>query len=703
MAGIIKISRREFLLAGAGSTAAGGAALILGFFVGRRYERKKLVYPVPPRPEAFAPNAFLAIDGDGSVTVWVTRSEMGQGVSTALPMLVAEELDADWATIRIEQALANPAYGDQATVASRSVSRLWGPLRKAGAAAREMLIGAASQTWAVDRAQCTAERGAVVHVPTGRRIGFGALAGLAASLDVPADPPLKEPKDFRLLGRRIPRLDIPAKVDGSAGYGLDVRLSGQLFAVVARCPMFGGRAASFDAASARSVPGVRDVVEISSGVAVVADGTWAAVKGREALNIQWTGGAPDLSSAGMSELLRSGTETSGDTVNSVGDAGAVLAAADQPDRTVEAVYEVPYLAHAAMEPINCTAHLAGGTCHVWVPTQAPVRAQRAVAETLGIKVSDVIVHTTLLGGGFGRRSVPAEVREAVELARATGKPIQVVWSREDDIRHDFYRQATAHRLTARLDDSGWPVAWRHRVVASHRSAVDGASEIPYKIGNFAAEFVKVESKIPLGIWRSVSHSYTAFAVECFIDELAARTGKDAIAFRRHLLADSPRDLAVLDAVAEKSGWSTPPRQGRYRGVALHPCFGSHVAQVAEISANPRGKMRVHRVTCAVDCGMIVNPDIIEAQIEGAIAFGLTAALYGQIRLDKGRVVESNFHDYRVLRFDEMPEVDVHILPTTHKPGGIGEVGVPPIAPAVANAVSAATNTRVRALPIQRAS
>ncbi len=707
MASILKINRRQFLLAG----AAGGAGLALGFFVGRQFERRGRGGSLPNRDRDFAPNAFLAIDGDGTVTVWVTRSEMGQGVRTALPMLVAEELGADWSRIAVEQApLDRSSYGSQATVASRSIRQLWLPLRRAGATAREMLITAAAKSMAVPRGECRAQGGYIIHEPSGAKMGFGPLAELARALPVPKekDVQLKSAKDFTVLGQPLPRLDIPDKVNGAAQYGLDVRRPGQIYAAVARSPLIGGRASGFDAAPIKAMAGVRDVVEIASGIAVVADDTWTALRGRDALAqaVEWKSDS-DFSTAAMAERLRvvakgdADGDGEGEEVQKIGDAAAAVAATAEGQR-VEALYEVPYLAHAAMEPINCTAHMIDGICHIWVPTQDPLRAQIEVSEHTGIPRPKIEIHTTLLGGGFGRRSVPAEVLEAAELAQKTGRPTQVVWSREDDIRHDYYRQATAHHVSAALGKDGRPVAWRQRVAGSLRRAVDGVRDMPYSLDNLSVTYAQVKSALPLGIWRAVSHSFTAFVVESFIDELAVAGKKDPVALRDSLLAKAPRDKAVLQAVAEMADWGSEPPPGRARGVAMHPCFGSSMAQIAEVSVADSGKIHVHRLWAAIDCGQVVNPDIVAAQIESSVAYGLSAALYGAINVDKQRVVEGNFHDYRVLRFDEMPEVMVRIMPSEAKPGGVGEVGLPPVAPAVANAVYAATKQRLRSLPLKLA-
>jgi isoquinoline 1-oxidoreductase subunit beta len=706
---LVKLTRRELLLAGLTGTAAGGSALVLGYFAGADRERWKK--RMPPRSQPFAPSVFLAIDDDGQVTVWVTKSEMGQGVQTALPMLVAEELDADWSKIRIEQAVGNLNYGGQLTGSSSSVRGMWQALRESGAAAREMLVAAAAQTWGVTPAECSTERGMVVHSPSGRRLGYGSLAAIAAALPVPSAPRLKEPAEFRIIGQSLPRLDIPSKVDGSAVFGVDVRPPGLLFAAVARCLTFGGKLVRYDDARARSLPGVKRVLSIPSGVAVVADSTWAAFRARDALDVTWDHGpSADFATPQVSATLRGRKDAPGQSARSDGDVRQALGAAAQ---SVEAEYELPYLAHATMEPINCTARVQGKKCEIWAPTQAPDSLQQAAAELLGFELADVVVRVPLLGGGFGRRIGDAEWREAVEIARHVDAPVQVVWTREDDIRRDYYRPASLHRMQAGLDAQGMPVAWHHVIVSPSiigvRSeqtldgiAVEGAHELPYAVPNVAVEWVSAELPVPVGFWRSVAHSYTAFAVECFVDEIAAHAGKDPVELRRALLRQAPRHLAVLERAAEQAGWGAPLPPGRARGVAVHASFGSYVAMVAEVALDAAQRPRVERVVAAVDCGLTVHPDNVVAQIEGGIVFGLTAALHGKIAFDKGAVVESNFHDYPLLRIDRMPQVEVHLIASTEAPGGVGEIAVPPIAPAVCNALFALTKQRARMLPLVQA-
>ncbi len=701
-----EVTRREFLQA----ASAAGATLVIGFTL------PGCAGPGAPAGPPLEPNAWLKIGTDESILVIVDRSEMGQGIATALPMLLAEELEADWSKIQIEFAPADPVYnhrlfGMQATGGSASIRAAWTPLRQAGAAAREVLIAAAAQTWDVDPSACRAENGAVTHAG-GRRLTYGRLVATARTLPVPTDPPLKEPKDWKILGTRVPRLDTPPKVDGSAQFGLDVTVPGMLVAVVARCPVFGGTVASFDAAQAKAVPGVRHVVQISSGIAVVADGYWPAKTGRDALAVTWDEGAnAAVSSASIGRLF----------AQRAGRAGAQARHDGNPDRAMsgaasrlDAVYETPFLAHATMEPMNCTAHVRPDGVDIWAPTQFQGGVHQIGAAIADVPPEHVKVHTTYLGGGFGRRFELDFIQEAVETSKAVGAPVKLVWSREDDTRHDFYRPGSYHRLRAGLDTSGRPAAWTHRVVAPSimarvfpdtvqngldGEAVEGAIEMPYGIPNVHVDYVLTDTGIPVGFWRSVNHSYNAFAVEGFIDELAHAAGRDPYEYRRGLLGNAPRYRRVLELAATQAGWGSPLPAGVFRGIAVHKSFEAYVSQVAEVSVTGDGTVRVHRVVCAVDCGPVVNPDTVEAQMQSGIVYGLTAALYGEIGIERGRVVQGNFHDYPMLRMAEMPRVEVHIVPSTDSQGGVGEPGTPPIAPAVCNAIFAATGTRIRKLPI----
>jgi len=574
------------------------------------------------------------------------------------------------------------------------------------------LIAAAAQTWGVEPTSCRAEAGAVIHAPSNRRLTYGALAQRAAALPVPADVQLKDPKDWHLAGKPTKRLDTRFKVNGTAQFGIDVRVPGMLTAVVARSPVFGGKVSSFDATAAKAIPGVRHVVQISSGVAVVGDGYWPAKQGRDALKVSWDEGpVAQVSSASISSLFAQRATQDGAVARHDGDAVAALAGAAQ---RVEAVYEMPFLAHATMEPMNCTAHVRADGVDIWAPTQFQTGVQMIGGQIGGIAPEKVAVHTTYLGGGFGRRFELDFIMEALETSKAAGAPVKVIWSREDDIQHAQYRPANYHQLRAGLDASGRPVAWTHRIVAPSimarmfpqtvkngldGEAVEGGVGLPYAVPNVHVDYQLTDTGIPVGFWRSVNNSFNAFAVEGFIDELAAAAKQDPYEYRRTLLANAPRDRGVLELAATKAGWGTPLPAGRARGIAVYKSFESYAAQVAEVSVSPAGDVRVHRVVCAIDCGMHVNPSTIEAQMQSGIVFGLTAALKGAITIENGRVMQSNFHDYQMLRIAEMPVVEVHIVPSTEAPGGVGEPGTPPIAPAVCNAIFAATGKRIRRLPI----
>ena len=708
MSSATEITRRDFLT----TSAVAGAGLAIGFHIpsARRFGPASLA--------PFSPNAWLRINEDESVLVVVDRSEMGQGVTTSLPMLLAEELEADWSKIKIEfapadKAYINPMFGMQGTGGSTSVRAAYTPLRKAGAAAREMLIGAAAASWGVAPTECHADKGAVIHTASKRRLTYGKLVTKAATMPLPHDVPLKEPKDWKILGTRVRRLDTPPKVDGSAQFGIDVKsIPGLLVGVIARSPVFGGKVKSFDATKAKAVPGVRHVVQISTGVAVVGDGYWPAKKGRDALEITWDEGpTAAVSSATISQLFAKNAEQPGVQARHDGDAAAALGSAAL---NLGAVYELPFLAHTTMEPMNCTAHVRADGVEIWAPTQFQTGAQGLGAGIGGVPPEKVKVHTTYLGGGFGRRFELDFIKEALETSKATGTPVKLIWSREDDIRNAQYRPACYHRMQAGLDASGGPVAWTHRVVAPSimarvfpdtvkngldEEAVEGGVGMPYTISNVHVDYALTDTGIPVGFWRSVNNSFNAFAVESFIDELAHAAKKDPYEYRRDLLGKAPRHLGALNLAASKAGWGTPLAAGRARGIAVYKAFESYVAEVAEVSVESDGTPRVHRVVCAVDCGPVVNPDIVEAQMQSAIVYGLTAALWGEITIDKGRVQQSNFHDYRMLRMAEMPVVEVHIVPSSEAQGGVGEPGTPPIAPAVCNAIFALTGKRIRKLPI----
>jgi len=703
------ISRRRFLELSGG--AAGG--LILGFHLPQLSMGGRVAQAGTETP---ALNAWLRVAPDDSVTILVAASEMGQGVYTAMPMLVAEELEVDWTRVRAEMAPVDPVYnnrifGRQGTGGSTSVRQGFDHLREAGARVREMLRQAAANRWDVPLEACVAERGNVLHRESRRSFRYGELASEAARLEPPADVVLKDPASWSIIGKSTRRLDTPEKSGGRKIFGSDVRVPGMLFGMVNACPVFGGRLASVDPAPALRVPGVKAVVPTERAVIVVADTTWNAHKGLEALQPDWDEGPlASLDSAMIREQMRRALDSEAARAHAEGDAAAVFQGASAQH---EAIFEVPFLAHATMEPMNATAHVRKDSADVWVPTQAQTDTQRDAAAMLGLAPERVAVHTTFLGCGFGRRIERDFVLHAVAASKAVGAPVQVFWSREEDMRHDFYRPASTVRMRAALDEGGMPTAFHARVACPSiftrmfperskedvdSSSVAGLDALPYAIPDQLVEYVEVDSGVPVGFWRSVGNSQNGFFLEAFVEELARRAGADPLEFRLALLRERPRHTAVLRKAAEMGGWTTP-KPGRHRGLAMYEAYGSVVAQVAEVSVESN-RIRVHDVYCAIDCGFVVNPDTVVAQMEGGILFGLTAALMGEITISKGRVQQRNFTDYRILTLASAPSIHVEIVPSTHAPGGVGEAGVPPIAPAVANAVFAATGKPVRSLPIR---
>lgn len=667
---------------------------------------------------SFAPSAFVRIDESGSVTFTLGSSELGQGAHTALALLLAEELDADWSSIRVQDAPAdaayvNPATGMQMTGGSSSVTGFWLPMRRAGATARKMLVDAAANQWGVASETCRTERGEVIHEPSQRRLPYGKLVTRAAQLDSPAEVKLKDSKDFRLIGRAVQRLEAPAKVDGTARFGIDVRLPEMLTALIARPPP-GATVKSFDATKARDVGGVRAVVQVDAGVAIVAEGFWPALKGRDALQVEWDEGPlAAFDSEKQAQEYRQLMQQQGVVVRNVGDTEGAMKTAG---RRVEAMYELPYLAVAPMEPLNCVADVGPNHCRVWVGTQFQQLDRQAAAQAAGLELEQVELNTMLVGGGFGRRGVPDGhfVREAVQVSKAVGSPVKVVWTREDDVQGAYYRPASCHSLAAALDSAGKPTAWFHRIACQpvligtafageeERKGIDsaaysGSNVAFYGIPNIRTELHTVMHGPKAWAFRSVGSTHNAFVTECFIDELARAAGQDPLAYRLGLLAGQPRYTAVLELAASKAGWGQKRAERRALGLALHR-FDSYVAQVADVSVAKDGAIRVHRVVCAIDCGIAVDPQNVRAQMEGGIIMGLTAALHGRITLREGRVQQSNFHDYPMLRIDETPDIEVHIIEGGPDPLGVGEAGVPPIAPAVANAI-AAVGTRIRNLPL----
>jgi len=704
------MERRDFLKTGAG--------LIVGFTLGNR----------PAAAAIWQPNAWLRIDPSGHITVLIEKSDVGQGIWTGIAKLVAEELDAPWDSVRVEQAPADPkVYHNMSTGGSGGIEGSWDSLRRAGAQAREMLIAAAANRWNVAPTECRAVQGAIAHTAGNRRLGYGELADDAAKL-TPPDPAkvsLKSAGEYRLIGKPAPRKDVAAKVNGSARYGIDTRVPGMLYAVVARCPTFGGKPARYDAAAAKAVGGVIAVVEIepiprpmnaAGGVAVVATNSWAAIQGRKALNVVWDRG-PNAAESTATLHEAAARQLAGPPTVVVVDQGAAAAIAGAA-KAIDAVYELPFQAHASMEPMNATVDARADRIECWTGTQWPLRIQSVLAGLSGIAPENIVVHNTWSGGSFGRRGQWDYPAEAWQISKAAGKPVKLLWTREDDMQHDFYRPLSFHKMSGALDANGAPVAWQHRIVSTAiretfdspealrdpknvaRQELEGA-EIPYDVGKLTVDFAPLTSAVPRAWWRSVATSFNAFAVECFVDELAAAANKDPYQFRMDLLrrADVQRQRGVLRLAAEQAGWGKPLPAGWGRGIAAFFSFGTYVAYVATVSGAPGKDLRVRNIVAAVECGTVIDPDSVRMMIEGAANFGLGAALTGQITIANGAVEQTNFDGYRPLRMADAPSIDVHIVDSSEAPGGMGEPGVPPIAPAVANAIFAATGTRVRKLPL----
>lgn len=712
------ISRREFVTV----LAAAGGGLLLGYRAeGAQAAASTAAATHGMTSASFAPNAFIRIPPVGSVTLIMPQAEMGQGVYTSLSMLLAEELEVTPDQIRIEHAppdnklYANQFFGEQLTGASSSVRAFYDPLRRAGATARAMLVGAAAVSWNVDPASCRAHKGVVTHTPTRRTLTYGALASKAATLPVPEKVTLKDPKDFTLIGTPLKRLDTRSKVNGTAQYSIDVRLPGMLIATVAASPVLGGTVAGIDEQKAQAVPGVRQIVRLDDAVAVVADHMWAAKQGLAALDIRWNDGPnAELSTTDVVQGLAKASATAGVAARKDGEPESAFAGAP---KKVEAIYEAPFLAHAAMEPMNCTVHVRKDSCEVWTGSQVLSRARTTAAEVTGLPLEKVVVHNHVLGGGFGRRLEVDYVTQAVQIAKQVDAPVKVVWTREEDIQHDVYRPYYYDRMTAGLGPRGTPVAWTHRIVGpaiiarylprafkdgKDVDAVDGAVQLLYDIPAIRVEHVRHEEPVlNTGFWRGVGVTHNNFVVESFIDELAAASKQDPVAYRRALLSKSPRALAVLDLATKEGQWGAPLPRGRGRGVAvLYSGWGSYLAQVADVEVMASGEVRVHRIVCAVDCGQVVNPDIARAQIEGGVVYGISGALWGEVTLKNGRVEQSNFHNYRVVRMNEAPPIEVYLVRNGEAPGGIGEPGTAVTAAALNNAIYAATGKRLRKLPLQ---
>jgi isoquinoline 1-oxidoreductase beta subunit len=725
------INRRQFVVQG----TVAGAGLIIGVKLsslqafGQENEtgpKSKVVNPL---------DAYVHVRPDGRISLIVAKSEMGQGIKTGLAMLLAEEADVDFNSVSVEQAETRPdIYAHMGTGGSGSTMEGFLPLRRAGAMVRALMITAAAQKWNLPAKECEAKKATVLHAKSSRQASYGDLVQAAMKLPLP-DPEkveLKPEADFELIGHATPRVDIPSKVNGSAVFGLDVRVPEMLFAVVARCPTFGGKQAHFEAARAKAVPGVKDVFEIpalgrdlftAGGVVVVADSTWAAIKGREALQIAWDHGpAAAESTSSLHTALHAGAGKAGKRIRNDGNVDAVLS---NGGKRIEATYEFPFLAHATMEPMNITVHARSGEAEVWAPTQSPDWVQRTVAKVLALRPEKVMVHTTLMGGGFGRRYMADYPAEGAQIAKSVGRPVQLVWSREDDMTHDFYRPAACHQMKGAVDKNGRPLAWSHTIASTsieafwhpdagkfEDSEVGGAEQMPYAIPNVRLEYNHVASAVPPLWWRSVEHSFNGFAVECFIDELAAAAARDPVQFRKTLLVkpanwkpkseedpDPERLRAVMELAAEKAGWGTPLPQGQGRGIATYHSFGSYIAEVAEVTVQG-SNFKIDRMVAAIDCGQIVNPESVRAQAESAIIYGLSAAVKNEITIKNGAVEQTNFDGYDPIRISEAPPIEVHLTQSKEDPGGMGEPALPPAAPAVANAIFAACGQRVRKLPFQ---
>ena len=698
-------NRRDFLKV----TSSAGIGLMVGVVL--PYKKRLIASGIAK--DSFEPNVWIKIQSDNIINIVTAKSEMGQHIRTSIPMIIAEELEADWSHVKVVQAETHPdKYGSQSTGGSGSIRRSYMRLRKAGATAREMLIEAASIKWDVPAKECKAQMSKVIHSKSKRSLSFGDLAPLAGTLNPPEDPNLKNEIDFKIIGNSMPGLDTHARVNGTAKFGLDIRLPNMLYATVLKCETFGGSVKSFNSKKAKKINGVKDVFEVEGGIAVVATNTWSAIKGQRALEVEWNHG--DFHSWDSKKIKKMMEKKSKGEAAIAKEDGNIKNLNN--DLSIESKYEVSFTSHATMEPMNCVAHVNKNSAELWVPTQSPQRIQSSTAEQLNIDIEKVKVHVTLMGGGFGRRLFSDFIPDAVEISKKIRKPVKLLWTREVDMKHDYYRPASIHKLKGTLSKSNELISWQHRITSPSisgqrsperfkdgrldRSAVNGANNLPYKIPNILVDYVMSNTSVPVGWWRSVYNSQNAFANEVFIDELAHRAGTDALEFRMNMLHDSPRHKEALRLAAEKAGWGKSLPKGQGMGLAVHESFGSWSAQVAQVTVSKNHEISIDKIVASVDCGTVINPDGVKAQMEGSIVYGLTSTLKGEITIEKGAVAQSNFHEFELLQMHEMPKVEIYIVPSLEPPGGAGEPGLPPVAPAVANAIFNATGKRIRKLPIR---
>jgi isoquinoline 1-oxidoreductase beta subunit len=687
----------------------------LGLMIGVVLPYKERLIAAGIIEDSFEPNVWIKILPNNQINIVTAKSEMGQHIRTSIPMIIAEELEADWSNVNVVQADTHPEkYGGQSTGGSGSIRRSYIRLRKAGATGREMLTKAASIKWNVPHNECKAHMSEVIHTKSKRSLKFGDLVSLAGTLDPPDDPNLKSEKDFKIIGNSMPGLDTHARVNGSAKFGIDIRLPNMLYATVLQCETFGGTIKSFNANKAKIINGVKDVFEVEGGIAVVATNTWSAIKGQRALEVEWDhGNFYSWDSKKIKNMMKNTSQNNAIVAKEVGNTKNI-----KNDLSIESQYEVSFTSHAIMEPMNCVAHVNKNSAELWVPTQEPQAIQSAISENLNIDIKKVKVNVTLMGGGFGRRFFydGKFISDAVDIAKKVKKPVKLIWTREDDMKHDFYRPASMHKLKGALSSNNDLISWQHRIISPSisgqlwpenfkngeldRGAVNGANNLPYEIPNILVDYVMSNTNVPVGWWRSVYNSQNAFANEVFIDELAHKAGIDALTFRMNMLNNSPRHKEVLRLAADKAGWGKSLPKGQGMGLAVHESFGSWSAQVATVTVFKDGNISVDKIVASVDCGTVINPDGVKAQIEGSIVYGLTSTLKGEITIEQGAVAQSNFHEFELLQIDEMPKLEVHIVPSKQPPGGAGEPGLPPVAPAVANAIFNASGKRVRKLPIK---